>query len=160
MKTVIGTNIVATDRWLEEIRRGRAFSSGGSIGPIAGNYSQHQILNPAGSGVNALLHQIDANSSGNDSPDLRTYNTALTTLIRQGANLLIGGTAALCAHRVNTDPLQSGTQVSNYFLAANVPRLLVGHWYAELGPGEGLVLGANTPNLVMYGNFMWIEIPL
>jgi hypothetical protein len=89
---------------------------------------------------------------------LTIYNTALSTLVGNGANLLVGGTASSAELRTQNNASQLGTQVGNLRIPQNAPIFpLADDWSFELGAGEGvLVVGdVDIETRVIY---QWIEI--
>ena len=153
------TRLVGTTRdwWLNELRAGRAFSGGGSLGVSAGNFSQIQLLNPAASSVTVIVHRIRANLSLAGNIEVRTFNTALTTLAQNGVNLLAGAAAGAGAIRTSQPAAQDGTLVRTVRGVAGEGAEVVDTWDWELGAGEGIIVTASATAIEIFAAFWWVE---
>lgn len=161
MKINVGlaATVTATDRWLSELRLGRAFGATMSVGPVAGQLPHVQLFNPVGSGVTVLVHYMAFVTTGIHSGALSHHNVALTTLGANIRNLLSGGPAPQAQIRAETNVAALG----NTYLGGdtNVPIDFVygPMWLTELDPGEGIVGRDTVANRQLRGAFMWIELP-
>src|SRR5574341_814744 len=86
----------AAEIWHTKLRAGAAFSLGHDLGTVAGSYSWVQLLNPALSGVTAVVYAVMGHAQGPTIIDLREYDTAATNLVGVGQNCLRGGAAGEC----------------------------------------------------------------
>jgi len=150
--------VIATERWLDETRGGRAFARGGVLAASVGNLGHHQIFNPAASGVIALVRAVIASLGSADAIILTTHNTALTTLVGAGTNLLFGGAAGACVYRTQNNAALLGTEITRVLLQANLPINVALEWFGELGPAEGLVVATGNANIQSTAFFQWIEV--
>lgn len=147
----------STERWLAEIRAGRAFYRGGSRGASVGNFSEVQLLNPAGSGVNVNVFRALISTDVAGTVGFRRHDTALGTLDGTGFNLLEGAAASVSEIRTANPGAQSGTERFRIAIPAAEFRLVIEQWLVELGPGEGVLFSKNTVNQEMQGVFFWME---
>jgi hypothetical protein len=154
------TVVQSNEFWLNELRAGRAFGRGGTIGPIAAQASQLQLFNPIGSGVQVVVlgASFDTDTVGTQAMILELYNTALTTDDGPGANLLNGGAAAQAHFRraSTAGSVFVGTLLGEFEVGPTQPFTL-GGWVAELSPGQGLYAACLTLNVGLYGYFWWRE---
>lgn len=153
-----GLAVQQTERWFSEMRAGRTFSRGGNVSPGAAAFAEIQLFNPAGSGVTVLVYRLLAGAGANDATQIRTFNTALTTLVGTGINLLAGGAAAVAEIRTNNPAALDGTQVSQTYAPANVTFERVDVWSWELGAAEGIIIAAGAVNISLAAEFYWNEI--
>lgn len=160
MKLSLGgfSTVTMTDRWFQELRAGRAFSGSASQGAVAGEYSHVQLLNPAGSGVQAIVAQLRAKVAVASTIELRLYDTGLTTDAGAVANLLAGGAAGASHVRRQTNVAGLGSTLSLYYLAANTPTVLWPSWGPELAPGKGVLVLCATVNIEMTLEFLVNEV--
>ncbi len=147
------------ERWITELRAGRCFSQGSVIGPVAGQNSHIQLLNPAGSGVTAIVYSLTpACITTATDAEMRRHDTALTTAIGNGTNLLVGGAAGQCQVRgQNNAGVLGSTVFWRLRLAAGVYQF-VNWWSAELGEGEGILIALMTVNVANVCSFWWNEV--
>lgn len=143
--------------WLAEIRNGRAFETGGGQSGVALQFSELQLLNPAGSGVTVTIHRVVGTIGGVSSLFYRTHGTALATLIGNGVNLQIGGAASAAQFRSETVAAIDGTVIRAVDVLANTPVYLAEEWDAVLGPGEGVLVAGATANTRITATFEWVE---
>jgi len=160
ISTGVTVNVSAnTERWLSEIRTGRAFTRGTGLAAVAANNGHVQLLNPAASGVNLIVRGIKFAVNVLGEIRVARYDTALGTLVGNGLSLLAGGTAALAEIRTATNVGALGTLMRQIPALASTSVELSPEWWIELGPGEGVVGIDMTVNDTVYGNFDWIEVP-
>ncbi len=146
------------DRWLRELRAGRAF--GGTIQTIsgAGNNSYAQLFNPVGSLITVILYRITFDISPAGLFRLTHYNTALTTLSATTRNLRSGSAAPVAEVRGQADPASLG---SAFYLASPQASTFLDPnltWITELGAGAGVNLFLNVASSTLNASFFWIEI--
>jgi len=159
ISTGVTVNVSAnTERWLSEIRSGRAFAGSATLAALAANFSHIQLLNPAGSVITIVTRLLTLDLVVVGSAGVGTHNTALTTLAGAGANLLSGGAASVGEIRSQTDVAQLGTYLSTYDLLASSPIHFGGEWILELGAGEGIITSPGAVNVANRTSFLWIEI--
>lgn len=143
--------------WLYQVRNGRGFTAGTTLGPSPGNYSEIQLLNPAASGKTALVHVVLAAVAVASIIQLNTFDTGLTTDAGAGVNLLLGGAAGVCHIRTDQPAARDGTFVFNYPVAAGIPVPVSNDWYFQLGQGKGFLLCPGIVNVQIGVTFMWAE---
>lgn len=146
------------ERWVTELRAGRCFGLGDRVPPIAAQLGHIQLLNPAASGVNAIVYMVSVQVSVVADVVFRRYDTALTTLSGNGTNLLLGGAAGLCEVRRQTNAVALGAPVIAFTRPAANLVVFPNTWIVELGPGEGVLLNCQTVNQDMIGSFWWNEV--
>lgn len=150
--------VEAEERWLAEIRRGRAFALGEQLSATAGVYSVIQLVNPAGSGVVIIIRSILVSGPTAVRISVRNFNTLLGTLVGTGVNQLIGGAAGAGEVRREGRATIVGTHMVAGHLGANTQIQPVADWFAELDPGEAIVVTAHTVNVTLEAAYQWIEI--
>lgn len=159
MRTNPGTGTVSTtERWFDEIRRGRAFALGTLAGPTAANISHVQLFNPVASLVTIIVYAVWHTENTLSTNDINTHNVALTTLVGNGVNLLSGGAAASGELRTQDNAVQLGTRFATLTLNANDARLFILPWLIELGAGKGVLVTHRVVNQQLSTTFFWIEI--
>ncbi len=151
--------VTATERWLDEIRAGRAFSRGAFLGASVGNVSMVQLFNPVGSGVNVIVRLLIVSVDATGFAQVYQYNTPLTNDSGAGVNLLSGGAAGQAHVRNQVNAVSLGTLLHNIPILANTPIIPVADWFMELGPGEGVHVHTALQNVGTSGNFQWLEVP-
>src|SRR5439155_26085750 len=95
----VAISVTATEFWLSNLRAGRCFARGFNTGPLAANFNEIQLMNPVGSGVQAVVRSAFGSSDVNDVLNIRRFDTALVTDQGAGVNLLAGGAAGQCQVR-------------------------------------------------------------
>ena len=160
MRVSLGGNITvtATERWLSEVRAGRAFGFGDEQNGVAGQKSHVQLFNPAGSGVNALVRLTMVARGTAGVVGLCFHDTALTTDVGAGINLLRGGAAGACHVRKATDAADLGSQIFALRLQASASFEVTAEWLAEIGPGEGIHWRDGTVADTLTVGFLWAEV--
>lgn len=159
ISTGVTVNVSAnTERWLSEMRAGRAFASGALIGPTAANNSHVQLFNPAGSQITVIVRSVIGGPSANDLMLFRTHNTALTTLVGNGVNLLSGGAAGVAEVRTLDNAIVLGTGFGSFRALANDSKQVGPDWIIELGASEGLATSPATLNVGNATTFFWLEV--
>lgn len=153
-----GLTVTATERWLSEIRAGRAFLRGKLLAASVGNYNELQFLNPAASGVTAIVRACFAGTGVGDYVQVRTHNAALATLVGQGVNLAAGGAAGLAAVRSATPAAPDGTLAAEIYTAAGALNSIVPEWLFELDAAEGILITTGNTNVALAATYYWIEI--
>lgn len=151
-------NVTATERWFTEIRAGRAFTRGLHLAASVGNVSEIQLLNPAASGVAAIIRSIKVGLSVADRVHLRTYDTALGTAVGAGFNLLAGGTAAKGLIKSANPAAEDGTLIEEYRALVDVTQEFVTDWGWELAAGKGILIATLSANEALAVTFKWIEV--
>lgn len=161
MRISTGTTVnvsANTERWLSEIRTGRAFTLGASLGPTAANNSHVQLFNPVASGIVVLVRVVICGPTVNDLILLRQHNTALTTLTGNGINLLSGAAASVAEVRTLDNAGLLGTNMGGFRVLANSSQQFGPDWLFELGAGEGLAIVPFTVNNGCAASFAWLEV--
>lgn len=155
-----GTAVVqATEKFYDEIRRGRAFIGTTTAAAVAGEYAHCQLLNPVGSGVNAVVYAIEFGNANGGLSRLARYDTALATDDGAVINLLAGGAAGQCHVRSGSNAALLGTKWRDFHLVAAAARMVAESWFCELGPGEGITLAYQSTNNAPVATFLLIELP-
>src|SRR5216683_8298381 len=146
--------VTATELWYANLRAGRCFTRGIAAGAGgAGTLNEIQLLNPVGSGVQALVRCLFPGVNVADSPTLRRFDTALATLQGPGVNLLFGGAAAQCVVRNAAPAALDGTLLTPINIAPNTSFDISSQWIVELSPGMGLLVANGTANLALTAAF-------
>jgi hypothetical protein len=153
-------SVSATDRWYDEIRRGRAFRLGAFQVAVAGEYSMIQILNPAGSGVNCLIYDLSIGPQAQAGLVWRRYDAALATDVGAGVNLLVGGAAGACHVYKASGVAALGTAIAYFQQIALQSLQPLWPWVCELGPGKGCLANADGGNIRLDASFSWLELPV
>jgi hypothetical protein len=148
----------STELWLSEIRAGNAFALGDVVAPVAAQNSHIQLFNPVASGKQLIVRAVILGSGTTTTLYLRRYDTALATLVGAGANLLIGGAAGVGAVRKTTNAGLLGTQILAFTVLANQPVYPVPDWFAELSPGQGILVADGSVNTTVPSCFYWREV--
>ncbi len=158
MKIDSGTNVTATERWLDEVRRGRAYARAVSLGASVGNLNIAQLLNPAGSGRTLLARFLIGSTGAADQINLAIHNAALATLA--GAGIALNSIAGVSVAEVRS--VQQATNVGTVFhrayRPANDSAIQIPDWVIELGNGEGVVMQSVTNNVDFVATFYWAEV--
>ncbi len=146
------------DRWLRELRAGRAF--GGSVQQIAaaGNAPHTQLINPVGSLITVILYRVYATLSASGLTRLSHYNTALTTNSAIVRNLASGGAAPTGQIRSQDNVAILG---SIFFALVNQANALIDFnikWITELDAGEGVNLTNDAAASTVTTSWFWIEV--
>lgn len=150
--------VTATEVWLSEVRAGRAFILGGTQPAVAASFSEVQLFNPVGSGVQVLIRALTTTVNVATGVSLREFNTGLATLVSAGRNLLQGGAVSVAELRRAAPAAQDGTLAAGFDVDANISRDISQEWLYELGAGEGVLLAHDTVNAQLKAIFMWREI--
>lgn len=143
--------------WYNEIRNSRGFVRGDISGPTAGQYSHVQLLNPGGSGITIVIRRIVVSGPTASQIAVRTYNTALATLVSAGANYNAGAAAATGVVRKEDNVAILGSPILFHRMGADRPCEVVSAWAWQLGAGEGVLLNAEVTNIAVYVSYEWVE---
>jgi len=145
--------VTATELWYANLRGGRCFVRGVNLVASPGNFSEIQILNPVGSGVQAIVRAFIPSQGANSNMESRRFDTALVTDVGTLFNLLAGGAASACHLRTAQPAAADGTLLTTFSLLATTPFQPAPDWFTELSPGQGVILvpgGANIQNTVSF----------
>jgi len=159
MKIRTGGTIAVTgvDRWIDDIRAGRAFAAGGN--EVGGaNMSFVQLMNPAGSGITIIIKALILCPTVTSINHIAVHNTALTNLLDNGVNLLSGGSDGLGEIRGQQSAVALGTRFMQIPLLDDRPYIVPGSWFMELGAGEGIVMNQSFSGVDGIANWHWIEL--
>lgn len=148
------------DYWFRELRAGRCFGRGTNLTAAAGNNAHVQLFNPAGSGVNIIVHSVIVWVGTAQIIRIMERDVA-EVLVATGENLLNGGAASLGEIRTrdgvilaNPPIVEVSIPVSTPFNPnPNIP------WLYEIGPGEGVIIVANTIATQLGVTYLWNEVP-
>lgn len=158
MRLTSGRTVTATERWLDEIRAGRAFCGGDKMAAAAAKYSHLQLFNPAASGITVIARAPLCTMPAAQEININYYNTALATDTGLTGNLLRAGAASKAAVRKTTNAAALGTTIADVLLGSLAPLLILDQWFCELAAGEGVVIVNTTANADLTVFFSWIEV--
>lgn len=144
--------------WLNEIRAGRAFSEGAGLAASAGNFSEIQLINPAGSGITVIVFKALVGQGVAGNVSITNHNVNLATDVGAGRNLLIGGAAGAAHVRTAQPAAQDGSRLARVRMAADEFVPLLSDWSYELGVGEGIIIMPDTVNTILAATYFWIEV--
>jgi hypothetical protein len=153
-----GLTVTATEKWLSEIRAGRAFAKGRLQAAVASENSHVQLKNPAASGKTAIVRSVLVSTPTAMLVSFQTYDTDLTTDVGAGRNLLSDGANGVAHIRSQTNIGVLGTKVGELHFPANHPLSIAPEWLWEMGDGEGILVVGGTVNVALSALFMWIEV--
>lgn len=160
MKVSLGgaVSVTATERWLSEIRAGRAFRKGSQQGaPGVGQNNVKQLFNPVGSAITVILFRALVLKPTTATVNFGADNTARGANSGFGENLLNGGAIAVGEHRAGSTAGALGLNTA-LTLQANVLTQLIYPWGFELGAAEGFSISSATANEALDSMFEWIEV--
>lgn len=158
MRVNYGVSVTATDRWLAEIRAARAFSAGVKRDAAAGLYSHVQLFNPAASAITCIIRLTLASMGTASLIHVRTFDTALGTLVGNGVNLRSGSAGAAAELRTTDNAARLGTAVHILHALATTPIPIGPDWYFELGAARGVLVVPDDVNVNIAATFLWIEV--
>lgn len=161
MRIGYGTSVTVpqqSERWFSEVRAGRCFTRGGNVGGGVGQISEVQLFNPVASGITVIVYRVIVSQAAIDGIQCRTHNTALATLVGNGANLLSGGAVSVAEVRTALPAAADGALVSTLHIAAAAPFERIAVWAWELGAGEGILFANATTNIQQVTEFYWNEV--
>lgn len=153
-----GITVTATERWLAELRAGRCFGLGGSLGASVGNYSRWQLFNPAGSAITVVVRAMWVSSDADGRIILAQYDTALASTSGSGLNLLRGGAASVAALRYSQTGANLGLGQGELHVLANTPFQAAPEWIVELGAAEGILIETYGTNRALSSMYFWNEV--
>jgi len=160
MRIGYGTSVTvpqSTELWLAEVRAGRCFARGTNLSASVGNFSEVQLFNPIGSGKTVAIKAISFGSATAGSINIRSFNTALATLIGNGLNLQSGNTAGAGELRTATPAAEDGTFIGPITTGAGVASPVDLGWFFELEPGEGVLCNHFAVNTGITIFYLWRE---
>lgn len=161
MDITLGSTVTvaaSTQIWLSEVRAGRGFILGTGNGPTAAAFSETQLFNPAGSGVQCIVRATLISPSSSSGVTLRRFDTALATIIGQGVNLLAGAAAGKAAVRIASPAAQDGALVAAVDLSALSTTNIFPEWGYELSPGQGVLVVPDIVNVGIKVVYIWREV--
>ena len=144
--------------WLNEIRAARAFARSVALAASVGDFGHIQLFNPGGSGITIIVHKIYPATNNQQEFVIQTHNTALTTLVGTGINLLSGGAAGIGELRTENILSITGTQLYRGRILGSTLIALPLEWFMELGAGEGVLFTTTGSNEAHVDTFEWIEL--
>jgi hypothetical protein len=115
------------------------------------------LLNPAGSGVIALIRTALVAAAAAGIVSWRTYATPLATDNGFGVNLLQGAAAGKLKMYSGTSAVALGSSFGGTLVAASNPLQPLAEWFHEVGEGEGVVVACAAVNVQLTTNFYWNE---
>jgi hypothetical protein len=160
MRIGYGTSITvpaSTELWLSEVRAGRCFARGANLAASVGNFSEVQVFNPIASGKTIAIKAINFGSATAGSINIRTFNTALATLVGTGFNLQSGGAAGVGELRTATPAAEDGAFIGPIPAGAGSAVPVDLGWFIELDQGEGILCNHGTANTGITIFYLWRE---
>jgi len=124
-----------------------------NVPAVVAEFAQSDILNPAGSGVIALITQIAVDTNGTYSVG-RLTGTAATTAAGVGWMDNRNGPVPTLRHFVGSDPINVVAQPFFRFLA---PHTILHSLHHILLPGETITIQIATANLNFVPTWWWTE---
>lgn len=126
---------------------------------VAGNRSNTQILNPAGSGVTLYVWRIICQTDVEQRIVIARHDTALTNESTVKGNKVLGGGAPAAALYYNSDAAALGTILAAVRIAAAQPFPV---YLSESVPivvpaGAGLLVRTSAANVRLETTFEWWE---
>jgi hypothetical protein len=159
MDPIDGSPEESGEAWLKYLRQKRAFASGGVLGASVGNFSEQQLLNPLGSRVTVHVYRVGVGAAVGTRIELRSYDTALGTLVTTSANLWIGGPAPVAQHCTAQPAGANGTLITALQRPLNSDSWRYADWVAILEPGKGILFVPDAVNQELGVEFFWAELP-
>lgn len=130
-----------------------AFAGSVQTGAVAGEFTQIQCFNPAGSDKTVMVDGIIISSAAGNSYELVFHDTELTVDVSAFVNLRNAGAASTARLRADTNAAHVGTRILFWSQLANVPFPIKLKPAIELVAGEGLMVEdqvVNTTTRVSY----------
>lgn len=128
--------------------------------PASGQYSRFQLWNPAGSGVNLYVLQVQPNISADASVYLASSTTQLATFAQKGQNKLMTGAqskAGIYYDTTATPPAGPYLGLASPSGASQGQAVYPAADPIIVPPGYGLLVTVNLTNVQLYGAFEWYE---
>jgi len=145
-------------RAINRAKAGQSFIGGLIQGASVANFSHVQFLNPAASGVTAILRRAGAAMNSVAAVvSLRRHDVALTTLSAARANKLVGGSPPACELRSQVNASILGSQISRMRVPVIMPFEFITHEPMILGAGEGVLVVIETTDDECLVHFEWLE---
>jgi len=162
----VGTDLMkqaASELWAEAVARDALFSGTLQQGPSAGNLSELQIKNPAGSGKMIWIAHLSVNSGGGTLARIGRHDTVL------GTDVTTFGTMALGSGKSSVADLNRGVAAAGVFASGGYIREIdvdpakdtdaFPRGFAfRLPPGVGLLIEASVVNIGLGANLIWAEL--
>lgn len=127
---------------------GNSYAGGAYSNAVVGQYSEVQLWNPAASGKNVFLTQINFSSSANSAIFLLTSMAAQTNQ-RAVSNKILTGAAGVAQLRWGSTPTYLGTEFSYSHVSAFQQNTLKFSDPFIIPPNRGLTVnGSNLDNLI------------
>jgi len=144
--------------WLYQIRQNRGFIAGGEQAGAVGAYSHIQLYNPANSGRVVIIKKLFVSVDVSALVHVRTYDTALATLITTGINLATGGSAGAGQLKKTTNAAILGTFVVGAWVPSGQIFELVKDWWFLLNQATGILIVPDSANNKIQSWWEWTEI--
>lgn len=167
-RVVIGMAVLDDDRVtgevsvingeVQRVMGGKCFVGLATQAASAGNFSHGQLWNPAGSGKNLILTKITPMVSPAAGIAVQRHNAALTTLIGNGYNKLLGNAVSTAELRSQLNAAQIGTNFANFGLGTATDSKEVP--FSEpivIPPGFGVIVVPGVVNIAVWPNYQWTE---
>jgi hypothetical protein len=148
----------ASDIWHDAVQAGAGFFAGHRGNPAAGQYYHVQLLNPAASGKTLKVFHCHAGLNVAQRYQVREYDTALTTLVRNGVNCLSGSAAGVGELRAQSNAAQLGALACEVQTGADLTTDLGDTWPFTLTQGNGMLITSFAVDTGVAAGFWWIEV--
>ena len=135
-----------------------AYMQGANQAAVAGKYSHIQLLNPAGSGVVALVDRVEFSTGAAGLIYFRYYDTGVTTLVQAWEPTLRGGNAGISQVRQDTNAAVLGTRVVRAEVLADTMYSFIFRYPVILAAAEGCMVAADTANTALLASFYGREV--
>ena len=138
-----------------------------TVAALAANRSQIQLFNPAGSNTWLILKRMWVGTGGGTTLNLKTHDTALTTLASTIASMLRQEGSSQVAPVGQVRQVQGaavGSQIGLAAIQANITEFF--DFFTDDGeefnglviqPGRGILVSPNADNVEMKAMFQWSE---
>ncbi len=138
-------------------KAGNSFIGGFYSTALAANLSMVQLFNPAASGKNLVLSQVEMSAKALCGFWISWYNAGLTTPQGTIANKFIGLAGNVGVIRTQQNATLLGTTLLYYHVLASSPQILRFSDPMVVPPGFGVHVSSDTVNIEVAGSFEWYE---
>lgn len=135
---------------------GNSYAGGAYSNAVAGQYSEVQLWNPAASGKNLFLTQVNFSSSANSAIFILSKMTPQAN-IRAVSNKILGGAAGVGQLRWGSTPTYLGTEFGYSHVAAFQQNTLKFSDPFIIPPGYGLTIQGSTLDNLIGAAFEFFE---
>lgn len=141
---------------------GNAFMLSIASGPSAGNISQIQLWNPAGTGKNIILKAFNLGAGAGGLMRSGLVVVALANIAAPASLSKLGGGAAGAAQLRYANPAAStlANPSLSFYVNASDSRPIVLQEPIVLPPGNGYIIESTGVNVQIIGGYEWVEEPV